>query len=107
MSETLHQTDTLVIGAGLAGIVTALELLELGQRVLLLDAGPRAACGGQANDAFGGLLLSETPEQKRNGIQDAPELFLADWRRAAQFAPGAHWGERWAEEYVSRNRADI
>lgn len=107
MSETLHRTDTLVIGAGLAGIVTALELLDRGQRVLLLDAGPRAACGGQANDAFGGMLLSETPEQRRNGIQDSPELFLADWKRAARFGPDGQWGERWAEEYVSRNRADI
>ena len=107
MSDSLHHADTLVIGAGLAGIVTALELLDQGQRVTLLDAGPRATCGGQANEAFGGLLLSETPEQKRNGIQDSPTLFLADWLRAAQFAPDAQWGQRWAEDYVARNRAEI
>lgn len=107
MNETLHQTDTLIIGAGLAGIVTALELLERGQRVLLLDAGPRSACGGQANDAFGGLLLSETPEQKRNGILDNPELFLTDWQRAARFSPDAHWAQRWATEYVAHNRVDV
>ena len=107
MSDTLYYTDALVIGAGLAGISTALELLQSGRRVLLLDAAPREACGGQANDAFGGMLLSETPEQKRNGIADSAELLLADWLRAAQFAPGDHWGPRWAARYAERNRADI
>lgn len=107
MSETLYRTEVLVIGAGLAGISTALELLDQGKRVILLDAATRQACGGQANDAFGGMLLSETPEQKRNGIQDSAELLYSDWLRAAQFTSNDPWGSRWAALYAERNRTDI
>ncbi|WP_392603273.1 FAD-binding protein [Stutzerimonas sp. CQPMC-PStu] len=42
MSAALHRCETLVIGAGLAGISTALELLDQGREVLLLDAAPRS-----------------------------------------------------------------
>lgn len=107
MTAALHQCETLVLGAGLAGISTALELLELGRDVLLLDAASRQQCGGQANDAFGGLLLCDTPEQRRNKVQDSPQLLLDDWLRVADFGPDDYWGRRWAECYAERNRADI
>ena len=107
MTAALHRCETLVIGAGLAGISTALELLEQGREVLLLDAAPRSQCGGQANDAFGGMLLCGTPEQRRNKIEDSPQLLLEDWLRVAAFEPDDHWGRRWAEIYAERNKADI
>ncbi|WP_313038383.1 FAD-dependent oxidoreductase [Stutzerimonas nitrititolerans] len=107
MSAALHRCETLVIGAGLAGISTALELLDQGSEVLLLDAAPRSHCGGQANDAFGGMLLCGTPEQRRNKVQDSPRLLLEDWLRVAAFEPDDHWGRRWAEHYAERNKADI
>ena len=107
MQPTHHRCETLVIGAGLAGISTALELLERGRQVLLLDAAPRSQCGGQANDAFGGMLLCGTPEQRRNKVQDSPELLLEDWLRVAAFDADDHWGRRWAEHYAERNKADI
>lgn len=102
-----YRCDTLVIGAGLAGISTALELLDCGQSLILLDAAARSRCGGQANDAFGGMLLCGTPEQKRSGIRDCPELLLADWLRAAQFHPDDIWGQRWAAAYAERGRREI
>ncbi|MEH6355103.1 MAG: FAD-binding protein [Marinobacter sp.] len=37
-----YQTDVAVIGAGLGGIVTALELLDCGHTVTLLDGSPDA-----------------------------------------------------------------
>jgi len=107
MTKARHACETLVIGAGLAGICTALELLDLGRSVLLLDAAPRSQCGGQANDAFGGMLFCGTPEQRRNGIPDSPQLLLEDWCRAALFQPDDLWAQRWAEAYAARNRADI
>lgn len=107
MGIARYSCETLVIGAGLAGISTALELLDQGHSVLLLDAASRAQCGGQANDAFGGMLLSGTPEQKRNGIADSPELLLEDWYRAAQFQADDGWAMAWARAYAARNKEDI
>lgn len=107
MHARRHCCETLVIGAGLAGIATALELLERGASVLLVDAAPREQFGGQANDAFGGMLLCDTPEQRRNGIRDSPQLMLDDWVRAACFASEDRWGRRWAQAYAEHNRADI
>lgn len=37
-----HKTEVVVIGAGLAGIATALELLDLNVPLILLDGAPGA-----------------------------------------------------------------
>jgi hypothetical protein len=95
-----YQTDVAVIGAGLAGITTALELLDHRLSVTLIDASSGPLLGGQANEAFGGMLLINTPEQARNRIQDSPELLLADWLRAAQFQGPDYWPKFWAELYA-------
>ena len=87
MGDVAYQAETLVIGAGLAGICTALELLNNGRSVLLLDACQQQRFGGQAKEAFGGMLLNNTPEQQRNGIVDSSELFWQDWQQAAEFQP--------------------
>ena len=107
MSDIAYQAETLVIGAGLAGICTALELLNNGRPVLLLDGCERQRFGGQAKEAFGGMLLSNTPEQRRNGIADSAELFWRDWQQAAQFQPDSQWAQRWAKAYCERNRSEI
>src|SRR5690606_13663013 len=107
MGVVRHRCETLVIGAGLAGISTALELLGRGRNVLLLDAARRKQCGGQANDAFGGMLFCGTPEQRRNRVHDSPQLLLEDWLRVAAFEADDHWGQRWAEIYAERNKPDV
>lgn len=107
MGERTYQADVVVIGAGLAGICTALQLLDTNQSVLLIDAGPEQRFGGQAQDAFGGMLLNNTPEQRRNGITDPSELFWHDWQQAAQFTPDNPWAKRWAMAYCEHNRSEI
>ena len=107
MSNAHYQCETLVIGAGLAGISTALELLDQGRRVLLLDGGPRSQFGGQANEAFGGMLLCGTAEQRLNGIQDSAQLLLDDWLRAAQLQADEPWAKRWAQAYAEGNKTEI
>ena len=102
-----QQADVVVVGAGLAGLVTTLELLERGRDVLLLDRCKPEEVGGLAREAFGGMFMADTSEQRRSGIEDSVELALADWMRMADFDEGDEWPRRWAKEYVSRARDDV
>lgn len=94
--------DVVIVGAGLAGLVTALELLRCGRRVALLDRQGHPQLGGLAHHAFGGMALVGTPEQRWSGIRDTPEIALADWLSFANFGPDDVWPRRWAEHYVTR-----
>ena len=95
-----YEARNLVIGGGIAGIVTALELLEAGQSVLLLDRDTPERFGGLAIWAFGGMALVGTDEQRKWKIPDAPEIVLEDWVRFGELAPGEHWPRAWAECYA-------
>ena len=97
----------LVIGAGIAGLVTTLELLDQGRDVLLLDRCRPDELGGLAREAFGGMFMVDTPEQRRSGISDSVELATEDWLRVAGFEPEDVWPRRWAEEYVARSRDEV
>ena len=106
MSAAL-ETEIVIAGGGIAGITTALELLDQGRRVTLLERAPRERLGGLANEAFGGMLFGGTGLQRLNGIHDSPELFRDDWYRAAEFGPDDHWPQRWADTYVERCVPDV
>src|SRR5919107_1671998 len=99
--------DVVVVGAGIAGLVAALELLEHGRDVLLLDRCKPEEVGGLAREAFGGMFMVDTPEQRRGGIEDSHELALDDWMRVADFDSDDEWPRRWAEEYVKRARDEV
>ncbi|WP_196140459.1 FAD-binding protein [Aliikangiella sp. G2MR2-5] len=104
-----HQikTNHLVIGAGIAGLVTALELLKRGEQVLIVDAQGEDRLGGLARIAFGGMALIGTPEQKRLSIPDSPERALRDWMSFAELGELDIWPKQWAELYCERSRLDI
>src|SRR5437660_1908991 len=104
--ETTH-ADVVVIGAGITGLVAALELLDNGRGVVLLDRCHPHEIGGLAREAFGGMFMVDTPEQRRSGIRDTVELACEDWMRVAGFEEGDHWPRRWAEEYVARARDEV
>lgn len=94
-------TDVVVVGAGLAGLVTAAEAAGAGRKVILVDQEPEASLGGQAFWSFGGLFMVDTPEQRRMGIKDSYELALQDWLGTAGFDRDEDdWARRWAEAYV-------
>jgi predicted oxidoreductase len=97
----------LVIGAGLAGLVTTVELLERGQDVLLVDRCQPDEVGGLAREAFGGMFMVDTREQRFSRIRDSVELALEDWLRVADFEQDDEWPRRWAEQYVSRARDEV
>lgn len=102
-----YQSDVAIVGAGIAGIVCALELLDQNQGVLLLDANPQERFGGLAKEAFGGMTLVNTPLQRMNGIKDSPDLAYEDWVSAGEFNEDDVWPKKWVREYVEHSYEDI
>ncbi|MCL5406840.1 MAG: FAD-dependent oxidoreductase [Deltaproteobacteria bacterium] len=98
-----YQTDVVIAGAGLAGIVTAYELLDRGRKVLLIDKDERERFGGLAKESFGGVHFIGTPFQKRLGIKDSPELAYRDWQSFACFGENDHWPRAWAKFYCEHS----
>jgi predicted oxidoreductase len=95
-------TDAIVVGAGLAGLVATAELADAGRRVILLDQEPEASFGGQAWWSLGGLMFVDSPEQRRMRVKDSYELALQDWLGTAAFdRPHDEWPRRWAQAYVA------
>jgi Predicted oxidoreductase len=93
--------DAVVVGAGLAGLVAACELLDAGKRVTIVEQESEASFGGQAWWSFGGLFLIDSPEQRRMGVHDSLELARQDWFGSAGFDRDEdHWPRRWAEAYL-------
>ena len=103
-SKKEYQARNLVIGGGIAGIVTALGLLDDGQSVVLADADTPDRLGGLALWAFGGMALSGTPEQKRMSVKDSPELLLEDWVRFGELEDAESWPLAWARCYAAVSR---
>jgi hypothetical protein len=101
------QADVIVIGAGIAGLVATLELLRSGHTVLLADRCAASELGGLAREAFGGMFMVDSREQRRSRIADSERLALEDWLRVAEFYPEDDWPRRWAEQYVMRAREDV
>jgi uncharacterized protein len=96
------ETDVVIIGAGLAGMVAAAELAEAGRRVVIVDQEPEASLGAQAFWSFGGLFLVDSPEQRRLGIRDSHQLAWQDWLGTAGFDRAEDsWPRRWAAAYVA------
>jgi predicted oxidoreductase len=97
-----YDTDAIVIGAGLAGLVAACELVDAGKRVTILEQEPPQSLGGQAFWSFGGLFLVDSPEQRRMHIRDSHDLAWQDWLGTAGFDRDEdHWPRKWAEAYVA------
>ncbi len=104
----MADADVIIIGTGLAGLVAACELVDRGKRVLMLDQESAPYLGGQAFWSLGGLFMVDTPEQRRMGIRDSPELALSDWMGSAQFdRPKDHWPREWAKAYLEFSASDM
>ena len=85
MNSVELETDAIIVGGGLAGLVATAELASAGKRVLLLEQEPEASLGGQAFWSLGGLFMVDSPEQRRARIRDSFELAWSDWLGSAQF----------------------
>ena len=96
-----EETDVIVVGAGLSGLVAATEVVDAGKRVIVVDQEGEQSIGGQGFWSFGGLFLVDSPEQRRLGIKDSFDLAMQDWIGAAGFdRDDDFWPRQWAEAYV-------
>lgn len=97
-----EETDVIVVGAGLSGLVAATEIADAGKRVIVVDQEGEQSLGGQAFWSFGGLFLVDSPEQRRLGIKDSFDLAMQDWLGSAGFDRDEDfWPRKWAEAYVA------
>ncbi|HEY5061317.1 MAG TPA: FAD-binding dehydrogenase, partial [Gemmatimonadaceae bacterium] len=97
----MNDTDVIIVGAGLAGLVAAAEVADGGRRVIIVDQEPESSLGGQAFWSLGGLFLVNSREQRRLGVRDSHDLALQDWMGSAAFdRPEDLWPRRWAEAYL-------
>ncbi len=104
----MDQADAIVVGAGLSGLAAAAELGDRGKSVIIVDQEPRHFMGGQAFWSLGGLFMIDTPEQRRMGIKDSPELAYNDWMGSAQFdRPEDAMPRKWAEAYLEFAAGDM
>ncbi len=100
MTAATYQADVAIAGGGIAGIVAALELIEAGRSVVLLDRDEESALGGLANWAFGGMFFVNSPIQRRSGIRDSIDLATRDWYAFAEFDDDEQWGRKWADQFI-------
>jgi predicted oxidoreductase len=107
LTDYHYKSDVVIIGGGLAGIAAAIELLDRNLKVIILDRDTEDNFGGLAKWSFGGICMIGTPEQKRMGIADTPELALRDWFTFAEFEQDAKWPKKWAEYYVHHTIDEI
>ena len=109
MTDSKDDCDVAILGAGLAGMVTALELSHQSPHLNIKLVDQQQDMGGLARSAFGGMALVNTPLQKLCGVKDSPELALRDWYNFAEFSQDEghdalnQWPKAWAKYYVENS----
>lgn len=102
-----YSFDVLVCGGGIAGIVTALETLRAGKKVVIIDRDTPERFGGLALWAFGGMALVGTPLQKKMGIPDNPATALKDWLSFGELDTQDTHSFAWAKYYVENCKTEV
>ena len=75
-----EQTDVIIVGSGLAGLAAAIEAAEAGAKVIVFEK--MKITGGNTRIADGALSAAGNFLQKKQGIEDSPELFYNDMLQA-------------------------
>lgn len=96
-----YKADAVIVGGGIAGIAAAIELMNHGQKVLVIDRDVEEELGGLAKWSFGGMFFVDSPLQRRSGIKDNVDLALRDWLSVADFGENDVLPRQWAEQYVN------
>lgn len=74
--KTSYDTDVVVVGAGGAGLSSAIELAQNNKKVLVVEKA--GISGGNTSYASAGMNAAETKLQKENNVADTVDLFIKD-----------------------------
>ncbi|MFV0531376.1 MAG: FAD-binding dehydrogenase [Flavobacteriales bacterium] len=107
MSKNTYQADHIIVGAGLAGISTVIELLNHNQKVLLIDRDVEEKMGGLAKLSFGGMFFVNSPVQRKRGIKDHPDIALKDWLSVAEFNDDDVIPKQWAKLFITNTTEHV
>ncbi len=98
-----YQSDVIIVGAGLAGLAAAYDLLGYNKSVLLIERDLPENIGGLARRSFGGIMFVGSPEQRRSGIKDSADLAWSDWQSYAEYEQEDLLPIEWAKFYVGNS----
>lgn len=102
-----HKADCIIIGGGISGIVTALELLDSNAKIVLFDRDDPENFGGLAKESFGGLFFVDSPSQRKAGIRDSIELAKSNWYSFAEFDENDVLPKLWADNFIENCTAEV
>ncbi|MCZ8794210.1 flavocytochrome c [Escherichia albertii] len=74
--------DVIVVGSGFAGLAAALEAVQAGRSVLVIDKMP--VFGGNSAINGGAVAVAGSPLQQEAGIKDSSELMYKDMLKAGR-----------------------
>lgn len=94
--ETEITTDTVIVGAGGAGLSAAIQIAQDGRKVTIVEKA--GITGGNSSLASGGMNAAETKLQKEEGIPDTVELFVADTMKGGHDKNNKDLVQKMAEE---------
>ena len=103
MKHNNLQTDVVIIGGGIAGIATAIELLDANKKVIIIERDSQKNFGGLAKESFGGMFFVNSPQQRFSKIKDTEEQAKKDWFSFAEFDANEVWGKKWATAFLKSN----
>lgn len=78
-----EEHDVVIVGSGFAGLAAALEAAKICSSVIVLEK--MRVLGGNSAISGGLLGVAGSPLQEAEGIEDSPELMLADMLKAGLY----------------------
>ena len=99
------EADVVVVGAGATGLPAAIQAIEAGASVILIDA--NSDVGGHAIVSGGNVALGGgTSRQKKYGVVDSPDLLFADLTDWSVVEPNGFPDYRYNDKEIIRAFAD-
>src|ERR1039458_1177189 len=99
------EADVVVVGAGATGLPAAIQAVEAGASVILIDA--NFDVGGHAILSGGNVALGGgTSRQKKYGIEDSPDLLFRDLTDWSVVEPNGFPDYRYNDKEIIRAYAD-